>query len=226
MYNNQYPSVKIPSINLSQKEMEDAVQLAKSGDVESTNKVISSVIRFIIKQARKYARPSTFDDLVQEGIIGLMTAIEKWSPEKSKGASFLTYASYWIRCRMMFFVERLSVVYRPPKSETDDIAIFSMDAPMGEMPDMDSWHEVTRIDGKSPDVACMDRIDGKTVLDALRSIPDDEREAIVIVLNLNCEERPNVCKRAIEMSITNTTLYNRAERGIKKIRKRIESGTL
>lgn len=65
--------------------------------------LILSAHKLVFKIARDYrdAGPA-FDDLVQEGCEGLCVAADKFDP--SRGVKFVTYASYWIRAKMLSFV--------------------------------------------------------------------------------------------------------------------------
>ena len=71
------------------------VLLAQSGQVEARNELIESNMRFVISIAKKYRKNGIpFLELIQEGSIGLVRAIEKFDP--NKGFRFSTYASWWI----------------------------------------------------------------------------------------------------------------------------------
>lgn len=71
-----------------------AVLRAKRGDPEA-REVIARGCMSILRRAARHFNASDADDLVQEGAIGLMRAIDKWSP--TGGANFNTYATYWVR---------------------------------------------------------------------------------------------------------------------------------
>lgn len=87
----------IEVISLLTAEQEIALgRQIKKGDQAARQKMIESNLRLVVKIARKYYVPKLgFMDLVEEGNIGLMHAVEKFDPEK--GFRFSTYASWWIR---------------------------------------------------------------------------------------------------------------------------------
>jgi RNA polymerase nonessential primary-like sigma factor len=71
-------------------------RLAQSGDLESRNRMIESNLRLVVKIARRYSnRGMPLLDLIEEGNLGLMRAVEKFDPER--GFRFSTYATWWIR---------------------------------------------------------------------------------------------------------------------------------
>ncbi|MGB5438977.1 MAG: RNA polymerase sigma factor RpoS [Gammaproteobacteria bacterium] len=69
---------------------------AQAGDEESRKHMIESNLRLVVKIARRYMnRGLAFLDLIEEGNLGLIRAVEKFDPER--GFRFSTYATWWIR---------------------------------------------------------------------------------------------------------------------------------
>ncbi len=79
----------------AEQEIDLARRIAK-GDEAAFHKMIESNLRLVVKMARRYInRGLDFADLIEEGNMGLMHAVEKFDPEM--GFRFSTYATWWIR---------------------------------------------------------------------------------------------------------------------------------
>ncbi len=82
---------------LSRNEVICLVPLAQAGCIESRDKLVESNIKLIIKVANRYRKVvenCDVEDLIQEGTIGIMKAIERF--DVNKGTEFSTYAKFWI----------------------------------------------------------------------------------------------------------------------------------
>jgi RNA polymerase primary sigma factor len=81
---------------LTHQEEIDLSKKVKKGDNAARKRLIEKNLKLVISIAKKSrGRGLSFEDLIQEGNIGLMKAVEKFDPDR--GFRFATYATWWIR---------------------------------------------------------------------------------------------------------------------------------
>src|SRR3712207_2055214 len=81
---------------LTHEEEIDLSKRANQGDARARQRLIEKNLRLVISVAKKYRGMGLpFEDLIQEGNIGLMKAVEKFDPDR--GFRFSTYATWWVR---------------------------------------------------------------------------------------------------------------------------------
>ncbi|MDE6774544.1 MAG: sigma-70 family RNA polymerase sigma factor, partial [Treponemataceae bacterium] len=88
---------EIQTIPLMSREEENELAVkAKAGDKAAKDKIVSANLRFVVNVAKNYQGGGLdLSDLISEGNIGLLTAIEKF--DSTKGYHFISYAVWWIR---------------------------------------------------------------------------------------------------------------------------------
>jgi len=89
----------------AEQERELAVRLQSHNDLEAAQRLIMSNLRFVVSIARGYLGYGLpFSDLVQEGNIGLMKAVKRFSPEHE--VRLISYAVHWIKAEIHEYVLR------------------------------------------------------------------------------------------------------------------------
>ncbi|MDA7888537.1 sigma-70 family RNA polymerase sigma factor [Akkermansiaceae bacterium] len=103
-----------------QQEVELA-ELIKKGDAKAREQMIKANLRLVVKIAREYANYGVpLADLISEGNIGLMRAVEKFDP--GKGGKLSTYASWWIKQSIKRALSNQGKTVRLPVHTIDKLA--------------------------------------------------------------------------------------------------------
>lgn len=92
---NYYKDVKKTDVLKGDKQIELAIR-AKAGDKKAFDELIKCNLRFVISVAKEYtASGIPLEDLISEGNIGLMEAVNRF--DETKGFKFISYAVWWVR---------------------------------------------------------------------------------------------------------------------------------
>jgi RNA polymerase primary sigma factor len=105
---------------LTQEEEYNLAVRAKKGDEIARKKLIEANLRFVVNVAKKYQNQGIpLNDLIDEGNIGLMTAVEKFEPDM--GYHFISYAVWWIRQSIVKALCEKSRAVRLPLNRTNEL---------------------------------------------------------------------------------------------------------
>ena len=105
---------------LSREDEDNTAKAAAQGDLNARNKLINSNLRFVIAVAKKYqGRGLPLEDLINEGNIGLIIAVEKY--DAARGYHFISYAVWWIRQSILKALYEKSRLIRLPVNQTNDL---------------------------------------------------------------------------------------------------------
>lgn len=104
------------------EEEHELIRKAQSGDQDAVNKLVESNLRLVISIAKRYRNVSgvMFEDLIQEGNLGIFKAIEKF--DTSTGNRFSTYASWWIRQNVTRYISNHGRTVRIPIKMTETLS--------------------------------------------------------------------------------------------------------
>jgi RNA polymerase sigma factor (sigma-70 family) len=106
----------------------------KKGDQSARDKLVRHYFRFVFMFAKKYVkRGLPLEDLVQEGMMGLLKAVDMFEPER--GFRLTTYANWWINAYLQRHCELHRTCVRPVTMNRQTVSIpmdVSLNVPFGE----------------------------------------------------------------------------------------------
>lgn len=137
---------------LTPEEESDLARRKSEGDVEAGRKLVEANLRLVVSIAKRYTgRGMSFLDLVQEGNLGLMKAVEKF--DYAKGYRLSTYATWWVKQSITRSLADQSRTIRLPVHMVEAVnkirrAQRSLSVKLGREPSMEEVAEEVNMSGK------------------------------------------------------------------------------
>lgn len=164
---------------MNREEIAQLWKQVKQGDKDAKNKMMEINLRLVIPTAKRFQRPGMeLMDLIEEGNLGLMQAIEKFEPEK--GYRFSTYAIYWIEQYIRKYIEEQSGSIKIPSHAWGNLKRWFR-----------AWNALKEANGRDPSLnemakelnltarqvkSIMDTLSAAKGVDSLTSLVHDEED--------------------------------------------------
>lgn len=153
---------------LTREDEYELSRRAKKGDESARRTLAVSNLPFVVAVAKKFAsRGARLDDLIQEGNVGLMKAIEHFDPKKN--VRFATYAVWWIRAYITRYLKDNRSHVRGGEHERISMSDFSLDTPLDDESDS-TYMERLEDAGPTPDLSFLKLEQDEEVAAALQRV--------------------------------------------------------
>ena len=224
-----------------EEEFELAKRWYEKGDVGAAHRLVTSNLRFVVKIALEYRNYGcSLKDLIQEGNIGLMTAVKKFNPYR--GYRLITYAAWWIRAFIQeYIIKTKGLVKRGTKAlkrrlfyraktaqeqAAKDVAAelvaaeLSLDAPIGDGEDEKCHIELLKDPSPSQEELVMEAqqrlVASELVKNALSLLND--RERYIIEKRIMAEKPLSLQAIGDELGLTKERVRQIEGAALKKLR--------
>lgn len=219
-------------------------ELVKEGE-RARHHFIEANVRLVQSIANRFSVPAHLDreDIVQDGMIGLEKAVEKY--DWRRGYKFSTYATWWIRQSIQRGLEASATTIRIPGHRTrelrnavaastaaggrldDELAMIdmlsqleSMDRPIGDGPD--TLGTLVASDDEGPDEAAERNVAREQIDALLDHLDDTSAFAVAARFGLRGHEPATFAVIAEQLGVTPQAVRRRVERAIAKLRTHAE----
>jgi len=226
---------------------------SKNGDLKARDELIKHNLKLVIKIALNYYSLYTnIMDLIQEGNIGLIIAVEKFDIKKN--IKFSTYAAYWIKQRIKRFILKNINLYSIPLRKAEKIYNFFncreklinekisieeaankvglsyeyaknlLFSSVNNFKIFDNFYIMEALFNlNNPEKEIMAKSLREDLIKAINSLPEREREVLKNRFDLNLGEKLSLKKVAKKMNFSPETIRQIEKKAIKKLKERFFS---
>ncbi len=219
------------------KEIELAQRIEK-GDLDAKDLLVNSNLRLVVSVARHYVGQGlTLDDLVQEGMLGLIRAVEKF--DYRKGYRFSTYATIWIRQALQRGLDNTGRTIRLPSHMSQrarriaraaaelapeegallrerDRALASLDQTVGDDGET-ALGALLPADGETVDEEVERETEASSLREAVNRLPEDEREVIHLRFGTGGDGEHTLVQAARRLGMPPSKARQAEERALRRL---------
>lgn len=205
---------------ISREKEKELLIKAKDGDLKAQNEILTSNLRFVFNIASRYkGNGAAISDLISEGNLGLVKAIQKF--DTSKDVKFISYAVWWIRNAMQEFIKKRQASLNIEKEEEIlNKPLFSKGIPDSE----DEWIErrdVVLSDEEDEEKRELHKNQRKVIDTLMSKLCGREKAIIEKYYGIYGNKSKNLEELGKELGITKERVRQIKEQGLKKLRSEI-----
>jgi RNA polymerase primary sigma factor len=205
---------------ISREKEKELLIKAKNGDLKAQNEILTSNLRFVFNIASRYkGNGAAISDLISEGNLGLVKAIQKF--DASKDVKFISYAVWWIRNAMQEFIKKRQASLNIEKEEEVlNKPLFSKGIPDNE----DEWIEkrdVVLSDEEDEEKRELHKNQRKVIDTLMSKLCGREKAIIEKYYGIYGNKSKNLEELGKELGITKERVRQIKEQGLKKLRSEI-----
>jgi RNA polymerase primary sigma factor len=208
---------------ITPQEERELARRIKKGDAEAREEMIKANLRLVVKIARDYEGLGVpLLDLISEGNIGLMKAVERFDPDK--GAKFSTYGSFWIKQAIRRALDNQAKTIRLPSHVVERLgiiqrAVTKLSEELGREPSDEELAEETGLSERK--VKQYRRASAApTSLDAPVGDPSDSNQIADIVADEKASLPSDELSANMDLDLMNEMLGSLNEREVNILRRR------
>jgi RNA polymerase primary sigma factor len=205
---------------ISRERERKLIVKAKNGDLEAQNEILTANLRFVFNIASRYkGNGAAISDLISEGNLGLIKAIEKFNPEND--VKFISYAVWWVRNSIQEFIKKRQQCLSIEKDEdTLNIPVYSSKMYDAE----DEWVEKKEIvlsSEEDEEKRELHKRQRKVVETLMSKLEGREKRIIIEYYGIDGNKAKNLEQIGKELGITKERVRQIKKNGLNKLRSEI-----